>query len=220
MNTKALLEDLKNVVLNGDQDLAREKARKALDAGLAPLEALEEGLSKGMEVIGDRFATGEAFLPELLMAADTFTAAMDVLTLAIKSTGIEAKKNGKVVLATVKGDVHNLGKNIVATLMETNSFEVIDLGVDQSTLDIIEAAKESNADVIGLSSVMTTSMPYQKEFIETLKEMDLRERFIVLVGGGPVDQPWAQQIGADGYGATAIDAVQIARKMLRDRKEA
>ena len=214
MEKNEMLEHLCQLVLNGDFDGIKEMSRQALDAGIAPLEILDNGISKGMELVGKRFETGAAYLPELLMAADAFSNAMEVVTPALEASQGDLKKIGKVLLATVKGDVHNLGKNILGKVLETNGFEVVDMGVDQDTLSIIDAATDSHADVIGLSAVMTTTMPYQKELIDTLKELKLRDRFIVLVGGGPVNQAWADQIGADGYGQTAMDAVSIASRLI------
>ncbi|MGD8649954.1 MAG: cobalamin-dependent protein, partial [Desulfobacterales bacterium] len=153
-------------------------------------------------------------------AADVFKVAMEILKPAIEANQTDIKKSGTLLLATVKGDVHNLGKNIVATVMETHGFEVVDLGVDQPTLDIIDAAQANQADVIGLSAVMTTTMPYQKELIDTLQELKIREQFIVLVGGGPINQQWADEIGADGYGETAMDAVNIATQKINAKKAA
>ncbi len=170
-----------------------------------------------METVGASFEAGESFLPELLMAADSFNAAMEILNPVIEANKQKTSKLGTALLATVKGDLHNIGKNIVATVLETNGFEVVDIGIDQSTLNIIEAAQNHKADFIGLSSVMTTTMPYQKEVIDTLSEMGLRKKFFVLVGGGPVTQKWADEIGADGYGETAVDAIGVAKKLL-DKK--
>lgn len=214
MDKQEILENLGKAIIEGDQQAARENAQTALDGGLDPLEAVDNGLSKGMEVVGAQFENGDVFLPELLMAADAFNAAMEILGPVIEANKQKTSKLGTVLLATVKGDQHNIGKNIVATVLETNGFEVVDIGIDQSTLNIIEAAQKHKVDVIGLSSVMTTTMPYQKEVIDTLTEMGLRENFFVLVGGGPVSQNWAHEIGADGYGETAMDAVGIARNLL------
>ena len=217
MSKQEILEQLAKAVVEGDKNSARENAQAAVDEGLDPLEAVDRGLSKGMEVVGANFESGEAFLPELLMAADSFNAAMEILNPLIEANKQKISKLGTALLATVKGDLHNIGKNIVATVLETNGFEVVDIGIDQSTLNIIEAAQKHNADFIGLSSVMTTTMPYQKEVIETLTEMGLREKFFVLVGGGPVTQKWADEIGADGYGETAVDAVGVAKKLLEKK---
>lgn len=217
MNKQEILEQLAKAVVEGDKNSARENAQAAVDEGLDPLEAVDRGLSKGMEVVGANFESGESFLPELLMAADSFNTAMEILNPLIEANKQKISKLGTALLATVKGDMHNIGKNIVATVLETNGFEVVDIGIDQSTLNIIEAAQKHKADFIGLSSVMTTTMPYQKEVIETLSEMGLREKFFVLVGGGPVTQKWADEIGADGYGETAVDAVGVAKKLLEKK---
>jgi corrinoid protein of di/trimethylamine methyltransferase len=217
MSNQKLLERLAKAVVEGDKNSARQNAQEAVDEGLDPLEAVDQGLSKGMEVVGANFEAGESFLPELLMAADSFSAAMEILNPVIEANKQKISKLGTALLATVKGDLHNIGKNIVATVLETNGFEVVDIGIDQSTLNIIEAAQKHKADFIGLSSVMTTTMPYQKEVIETLSEMGLREKFFVLVGGGPVTQKWADEIGADGYGETAVDAVGLAKKLLEKK---
>lgn len=219
MNQQTILDNLAGAIIDGDQNMVKENAQKAIDEGLNPLVAVDQGLSKGMEVVGARFEKGDVFLPELLQAANTFDAAMEVLNPAIEANKQKISKLGTVLLATVKGDLHNIGKDIVATVLDTKGFEVVDIGIDKSTLDIIEAAQSNNADVIGLSSLMTTTMPYQKEVIDTLTEMGLRENFSVLVGGGPVMQKWADDIGADGYGETAVDAANVAKNLLLNKKE-
>ena len=218
MDKDQMLVNLCQLVLKGDFDGIKKTSRQALDSGVEPTEIMEKGISKGMEIVGMRFESGEAYLPELLMAARAFSNAMEVVTPALEAGHKNIKKIGKVLLATVKGDVHNLGKNILAKVLATNGFDVIDIGVDQATLSIIDAAQESCADVIGLSAVMTTTMPYQKEVIDTLSELGQRDKFIVMVGGGPVSQAWADKIGADGYGETAMAAVSIAAQRITAKK--
>jgi len=218
MDKSQILETLCQKVIDGDIDGIKELSSEALENGVEPLEILERGISKGMETVGKRFETGEAFLPELLLAADAFSSAMEVVSPALEARKDSVAKIGKVLLATVKGDVHNLGKNILATVLETNGFEVVDIGVDQDTLTIIDAAQKNKVDVIGLSAVMTTTMPQQKELISTLNELNLRNEFIVMVGGGPVSQKWADEIGADGYGKTAMAAVSIAAEKIKAKK--
>jgi corrinoid protein of di/trimethylamine methyltransferase len=198
--------------------MAKENTKTALDAGIDPLEAVDQGLSKGMEIVGAKFERGEFFLPELLMAVDTFNVAMEIINPVIEAKKQKVSKKGTVLLATVKGDLHNIGKNIVSTVLEINGFEVVDIGIDQSTINIIEEAEKNKADIIGLSSVMTTTMPNQKELIDVLEEMKIRDKYFVLVGGGPVTQKWADEIGADGYGDTAVDAVNISKELLNGRK--
>ncbi len=176
--------------------------------------AVEQGLSKGMTAIGAEFERGDVFLPELLMAAEAFNAAMEILNPEIEAQKKQVASMGTVLVSTVKGDVHNIGKNIVTTVLGINGFKVVDIGTDNSPLTIIQEAGKAKADIIALSSLMTTTMPAQREVIEVLAEMGLRDRFLVMVGGGPVTQEWADEIGADGYGKSAIQAVETARKLV------
>ena len=214
MEKEQILENLTSAILEGDQDKARENAQQALASQMDPLEAVDEGLSKGMAVVGDQFEAGEAYLPDLLMAAEVFKAAMEILRPELEAQKKQIAKKGTVLIGTVKGDVHSIGKNIVSTVLETNGFDVVDIGIDNPSLKFIEEAGKVKADVIALSSLMTTSMPSQREVIETLKEMNLRDRYFVIVGGGPVNQEWADEIGADGYGESAIHAVDIVKRLL------
>ena len=214
MGREDILKKLSDAIIAGTQDKIRDIAKESLEAGLDPLDSVEKGLSVGMKIVGDRFEKGEIFLPELLIAADTFNAAMEILRPAIEEQKKELEVSGRVMLATVKGDVHSIGKNIVATVLGTNGFEVIDIGVDQQSLNIIEEAQKNNVDVIALSALMTTSMPGQKEVINILNELGLREKFKVVVGGGPVTAEWAERIGADGYGETAFQAVKLINSLI------
>lgn len=214
MDREQILENLATAVFEGDTDRARESASEALNNQLDPLEAVEQGLSKGMTAIGAEFERGDVFLPELLMAAEAFNAAMEILNPEIEAQKKQVASMGTVLVSTVKGDVHNIGKNIVTTVLGINGFKVVDIGTDNSPLTIIQEAGKAKADIIALSSLMTTTMPAQREVIEVLAEMGLRDRFLVMVGGGPVTQEWADEIGADGYGKSAIQAVETARKLV------
>ncbi|MFW6137895.1 MAG: corrinoid protein [Spirochaetota bacterium] len=218
MDTKQAYGQLSNAIVETDQEKIKVIAQQALDKGIDPLEAVQNGLSEGMKIVGKKFESGEVFLPEMLMAAEAFNKAMEVFKPAIESQKKEIDRAGKVVIGTVKGDVHNIGKNIVATVLETNGYEVVDIGVDQQSLNIIEEAQKQNADVIALSALMTTSMPGQKEVIEILKEKGLREKFLVMVGGGPVSREWAEEIGADGYGQSPFRAVSQLERLLAVKK--
>jgi len=218
MEKQQILDNLVNAIVEGDQSRVQEEVQQALRIQLDPLEVVEEGLSKGMAIVGKRFEQGDAFLPELLMAADTFNVAMEILKPVIVAQKREVAKAGKVLVGTVKGDIHHIGKDIVVTILETRGFDVVDMGVDVPSLIFIEEAQKTKADGIALSSVMTTTMPAQREVIEILKEKKLRDKYFVIVGGGPVTQKWADDIGADGYGQTAVDAVELATKLITLRK--
>jgi len=215
MDKKQLMENIVRSIIDGDQVKAQENAREALNINIDPLEVVESGFSRGMAIVGESFERGESYLPELLMAAATFNAAMEILEPEIEAQNKEIAKAGTVLLGTVKGDVHDLGKNIVAMVLETNGFSVVDIGVDVPSLNFIEEAKNVKADVIALSSLMTTTMPAQREIIEILKEKNLRDEYFVIVGGGPVSEEWAERIGADGFGKTAVDAVELIKRLLK-----
>jgi corrinoid protein of di/trimethylamine methyltransferase len=215
MQENDILEDLKNAVIDGDEDQAEASARQALEASIDPLDAVEKGLAQGMRVVGEQFECDEIYLPELMMAGEAFKAAMAVLDPEIKKQRVQLAGVGTVLLATVKGDLHSIGKNIVATVLETNGFNVVDLGIDKGALEIIEEAQKANVDVIGLSALMSTTMPYQKEVIDALEELNVRDKCRVIVGGGPVTQEWADEIGADGYGKDPIAAVGLLEKLLQ-----
>jgi trimethylamine corrinoid protein len=215
MQKNEILENLKNAVIDGDDAKARESAEQALEAGIDPLEAMQMGLSKGTDAIGEQFERGEAYLPQLIMAGETFKAAMEILNPEIKRQKKDVAPVGTVVIASVKGDLHSIGKNIVATVLETNGFNVVNMGVDQGALQIIEEAEKVHADAIGLSALMSTTMPSQKEVIDALRELNLRDKYRVVVGGGPVTQEWADEIGADGYGENAVQAVELLKGLLK-----
>jgi len=214
MEKKKILENLAVVIAEGDEDKAKESAQQALKNHIDPLEAIEQGLSKGMAAVGERFEKGEAYLPELLMAANNFNAAMEILEPEIEAQKKKVTKLGKILIGTVKGDVHNIGKNIVSTVLNITGFEVIDLGVDISSLSFVEEAEKRKVDLIALSSLMTTTMGGQKEVIDILREKKVRDRYLVMVGGGPVTSEWTDKIGADGYGRNAMEAVEVAKELL------
>ena len=218
MDPREILANLTAAIIEGDNGKARNSAQEALNQGIDPLKAVEDGLSKGMAVVGENFENGEVFLPELLMAADSFTAAMEILKPEIEAQKKEMAKTGTILIGTVKSDVHNIGKNIVATVLATQGFDVVDIGIDNPSLKFIEEAEKVKADVIALSSLMTTTMPGQKEVIDTLKEMRLREKYLVIVGGGPITQEWADKIGADGFGKSALRAAELIKKLMSEKR--
>jgi len=214
MEKQAILDRLMNAIIDGDNDKAHDSALQAIKAQIHPLEAVEQGLSRGMYIVGEHFESGESFLPELLMAADTFDAAMEVLQPELESQKTEVAKLGKVILGSVKGDVHSIGLNIVSTVLKINGVEVVNMGVDVPSIKFIQEAETQHADIIGLSAIMTTTMPSQREVIEMLKDMNLRDKYSVIVGGGPVTEEWANEIGSDGYGKSAVASVELVKKLL------
>lgn len=214
MNTKKIFADLKDAVVELNEKKAVETTDILIGAGIDPLEVIEKGLSRGMIVVGDKFNREEYYLPELIRAAHLFNAAMKILDPEILKKGSEKARTGVFVIGTVKGDVHKIGKDIVSMLLKTRGFDVHDLGENVSTTTFIEEAEKLNADVIGMSSLLTTTMPMQKEVIDHLKEKGIRTKYLVMVGGGPVNQAWADEIGAEGYAKTAEEAVRLAENLV------
>ncbi len=220
MSKEEIYEKLKLSVEEMDEDMAEEAAKEALEAGLNPLDCISEGLSAGMQVMSDLFDEGEAFVPELLMASEAFEVAVGVLTSGLSEEEKNSSKEGIVVIHTVCGDIHDIGKNIVKTMMAANNFEVYDLGRDVPVEDVIEKAKAVKADVICGSALMTTTMPSQREEVELLLEEGIRDQFICMYGGAPVSAEWVEKIGADAYTDTATEAVAVAKKLIAAKKGA
>ena len=213
-----LHEALRLAVIEADEKRALDAAGQIVAQGRDPLAAVEVGLSAGMAGIGERFQRGECFLPELISAADTFNAALQVLQPAIDGAGGALKHTGIAVVGTVAGDVHTIGKDIFAMLLKVRGFEVHDLGADVSMGSFLEEADKAGADLIGMSALLTTTMPSQEEVVDVLSELGVRERYIVMVGGGPVSQEWADQIGADGYAGTAEEGVELAARLVAGKR--
>ena len=208
------IEKLHEAVLNYDIEKAEQIATDAVEAGVNPIEAIEKGLAAGIREVGDRFHRFEIFLPHLVLASDAATAAMNVLIKAIPKDQLSAVQRGRIIVGTVEGDLHDLGKNVVVMMLKAAGFEVFDLGKDVKTDTLVERAQELKADVIAVSSLMTTTRPYQRELVEELERLGLRDQFKVIVGGGPVTHEWAHDIGADGYGRDALEAVAEANRLL------
>jgi trimethylamine corrinoid protein len=210
-----IFEEMELAIIDGDEELCASLAQKAIDEGVDPAEAIDKGFAKGMRVLGDRFESGECFLPELLTAEDAMNAAMEILQPKIEESQAQKEKLAKVVIGTIQGDVHDIGKNIVKLFMSVAGFEVIDVGRDVPVRTFIQTAKKENADIIAASALMTTTMVYMPELIKQLKELGIREQYKVMVGGAPVIKSWAQEVGADGYGLTAKEAVQSALELMK-----
>jgi len=206
------LDVLKDAIINGNLAVAVEATQKAVAEGGDPQVMINDYMSGAMEIIGQRFEEGKAFVPELLMAARAMKGALEILKPLLKDD--KSKRLSTVVIGTVKGDLHDIGKNLVASMLEGCGFEVINLGTDVSSEKFIEAVKEHDANIICLSALLTTTMNYMKEVIDALEKAGLRSKVKIMIGGAPINESFAQGIGADGYGSNANAAVTNARKMI------
>ena len=213
MKKEETLEQLKNAIISGNSEEASEIVKTAVSE-IDPLELISESMMPAMKIVGDNFSEGKIFFPEMLQSAETMKKAMNILKPIMLEAGKSITKKGIVVIGTVKTDIHEIGKNIVASLMEVSGFEVHDVGIDCPPRKFIEKAEEVGAEIIGLSAIMTTTMPYQREVIEYLKAKGIRDKYYVIVGGGVVTREWADEIGADGYGELAADAITLSEKLL------
>ncbi len=206
------LEKLTEAIVAGNLPTATALVNEAVTAGVAPQEIISVYLIKGMETIGARFGAGQAFVPNLLMSARAMKGCLDILKPLLK--GDTSISYGKVVIGTVKGDLHDIGKNLVASMFEGSGFEVVNLGIDISADKFVAALKETDADILVLSALLTTTMNYMKTVIDAVVEAGLRDRVKVMVGGAPVNAEFAAEIGADAYTADANEAVMVAKSLL------
>jgi len=207
-----IFEKLAQAVIDGEDEDAVELAKQALDQELDPLACITNGLTKGIQQVGELFASGEYYLPELIIGADAMKAALEILEPAL--TGDQQREIvGRVVIGTVEGDLHEIGKTLVGTMLTANGFKVIDIGVDKSNEEFVAAIKEKDATIVGASALLTTTMIQQQKLIDTIKEAGLGKQVKVMVGGAPVTQKYAEQIGADGYAEDAISAVDLAFRL-------
>jgi len=213
MDKQQFLEKIKKAVIECNKEEAEALAKKAVEEKLDLNEVVEKGYVPGIQKVGNLWENGEYFLPELITAAECMKAAMDVLQPELGKAHIETKSFGKVVIGTVEGDIHDIGKNLVSSILSANGFEVVDLGADVKLEKFIDKAQEVKADFICLSALLTTTMLGQKKVLDMLKEKNLYGQFKVMVGGAPVNRQWAEKIGADGYGENAISAVKEAKKL-------
>jgi len=206
------LDDISKALQGGDAEKVSELVRQALQEDIVPKKILEEGLIQGMSIIGEKFKKNEVYVPEVLIAARAMHAGMDVLKPKLTETGV--KNIGKVVMGTVKGDLHDIGKNLVKMMLEGAGFEVIDLGVDVSEEKFVEAVKAHQPNIVGMSALLTTTMVNMPEVIKALEAAGLRDKVRVMVGGAPITQNYADQIGADGYSPDAASAADKAKAFL------
>lgn len=213
--SQEIISQLITAVVEGEEEQAVEFTRQALAAGLEPLAIIDQGLIPGMNIVGEKYASGEFFLPNLIISANGMQAAMNLLEPELRARQQERKSAGKVVIGTVHGDIHEIGKSLVATMLSANGFQVFDLGVDVPVGTFIEKIRETDANLLGLSALLTTTMVVQREIIAALKQAGLRAQVKVMVGGAPVTRRWAEEIGADGYAEDAIGAVTLAKQLAQ-----
>ena len=209
-NIKSLMDEMYEAILEYENDLVEELVAKALAEEIAPDIILDHALIKAMDTVGEQFATGELFVPEMLMAANAMKCGLEILRPIL--TELKTKPKGIVVLATVQGDLHDIGKNLVAMLLEGGGFDVYDVGVNAAPDKIMAEAERVNADIVGLSALLTTSMPFMGKTVTAIKAAG--NEYPVIVGGAPVSQDFADKIGADGYAESAVDAVTLAKRLM------
>src|SRR5664279_2368272 len=214
MGHEELFAQLKQAIIDQDEDAVLSSVNAALDAGVEPKTIIDKGLLPGLNVVGEQFECDDIFLPELMQAALAFQAAMAILEPKIKEAGGAEQKKGTIVIGTVKGDLHSIGKNILKLLFETSGFEVHDLGIDVDLFKFIDKANEVNADIIAISALLTTTLIGQRDVIDALKDQGARDKYKVIVGGGATTKEWADSIGADGWSGSAYDAVVLATKLV------
>jgi 5-methyltetrahydrofolate--homocysteine methyltransferase len=205
------LQALADAIIQGKRDEATKLTKAALDDGVAPADVINEGLIAGMSVVGTKFKNNEFYVPEVLIAARAMHAGMDLVKPLLAQTGVEPR--GVVAIGTVKGDLHDIGKNLVAMMLEGGGYEVVDLGVDVSPEKFVETVNDKGVGIIALSALLTTTMPSMKDTIDALAEAGVRDKVKVMIGGAPVTQNYADEIGADGYAPDAASAVDVANEL-------
>ena len=211
MVREELFNDIRKAIVEGDKPRAQELAREAIRSGVDLNEVIDKGYVPGIQAVGELWEKGDYFLPELITSAECMKAAMDILQPEMTKANIKSRSLGKVVIGTVEGDIHDIGKNLVASMLQANGFEVFDLGADVKLERFIEKAEAEKADIICLSALLTTTMLNQKRFIEMLRQKGLYGKYKVLVGGAPATRKWADDIGAQGYAENAALAVKAAK---------
>ncbi len=209
-----IIAKAKAAILDFDEDAAEAVAQESLDAGVSPAELIQDGFTAAMTEIGDQFEAGTLFLPHVIAASEAMSAGVAILTPELEKLGSESENKGTIVIGTIEGDIHSIGKDIVATMLKIAGFKVVDLGRDVAIKAYVDKAKETNADVVASSALMTTTMVSQIQIEEQLKEAGIRDSLKTMVGGAPVTQDWATKIGADLYGENATDAVTKLKAMF------
>jgi corrinoid protein of di/trimethylamine methyltransferase len=217
---EVLLEAMRQSIIDGAADTARSLAQEVVRSGMVPLEAIQQGYVPGMSFVGEEFGHRRMFLPDMMASAEAMKAAMTVLEPELKRMGTERPSAGTVVLGTAKGDIHEIGKTLVGTLLGATGFRVLDLGVDVSAERFVETARQVSADVVGVSALLTTTMKGQKSVVELFDKERLRPRVKVIIGGAPVTRQWAEEIRADGFAKDAMSAVALVQRVIAQSEPA
>jgi corrinoid protein of di/trimethylamine methyltransferase len=214
MENKEISPALRAAIIDGDEVESARLAEVALQAGIDPIILVNESIQSALEQIGQQFQCGQLYLPELILAGDAAAASLKVLKPSLIKGGKGGASKGRVVIGTMQGDLHDIGKNVVGALLTANGFEVTDLGTDVTPKKFVETAQVENANIIAISSLLTTTLPFQQDVVRLLNDLGKRQNYFVIVGGGPVNAEWASKIGADGYGRDAQDAVVLCQALL------
>src|SRR5579859_4014096 len=217
--TTDLFSAMRQSIIDGAPDTASSLAQRALASGTPPLDAINQGYVPGMHDVGEQFARGQMFLPDMMASAEAMRAAMAVLDPELRKLGAERAMAGTVILGTTRGDIHEIGKILVGTLLTAHGFRVHDLGVDIAGEKFAEKALELHADIVGVSALLTTTMRNQKSVVEAIAKAGLRPSVKIMVGGAPVTRRWAEEIGADGYAKDAMSAVELARELMEQKTQ-
>jgi corrinoid protein of di/trimethylamine methyltransferase len=209
-----LYEKMAQSVITGEAEEAASLARHSLEIGIKPLDSIDNGFVKGIRVVGDRFGAGELFLPELVMSAEAMKAALAILEPELAKSASARESMGNVLACTVQGDIHDIGKRIVCTMLSANGFSVVDLGVNVKVDRFVEEIKTRKPDIVAMSALLTTTAPNQGKVIRQLIAQGLRDDYVVMIGGAPTSPGWAKEVGADGYGENATEAVRVAKELM------
>jgi len=208
-----ILKEITRSLVECEPDLTPQLTQEALENGLEPLTIINQGLVPGMDIVGEKFQTGEYFLPQMVIAANAMTQAMEFLEPELKARHEVSESVGTIVIGTVKGDIHEIGKSLVGTMMSAHGFRVYDVGVDVPAATFVDKVKETQANLLGLSALLTTTMTAQRGVIQALEEAGIRDRVKVMIGGAPVTEEWAETIGADGYAEDVVGAIALGKRL-------
>jgi corrinoid protein of di/trimethylamine methyltransferase len=209
-----LFQEMAQSIIDGENEIAEKLAQQSIELGINPLDAIGKGFVVGVNQVGDRFSNGDAFLPELVMAGEAMKVAIAILEPELARLGTKREVLGTAVIATVEGDIHDIGKTLVGTMMAAAGFDVHDMGVDVPILDIVQKAREVEANIVGVSALLTTTMVKQRDVVEAIADVEFNNKVYVMVGGAPVTRSWMEEIGADGYSEDAIGAIAVAKDLL------